>query len=272
MFVFKSSHNTPSHPLNLYYCGSQVCEPGYSFGPAKRFNYLFHYVTKGHGTFRVKDKVYTISENEGFMIFPDEISYYEASTDDPWTYYWIGFDGTLCDEIVSSCGLSTSQHNLIPKDGGLTRKAFIDLIEFSSLHKDSIGSHLEQMSKLYSVLSTMVNEESYKPMTKEDYVQKAIDFIHHNFAFNLSIEEISRYIGIERTYLYRIFNQVMGLSPKEYLIQYQLKQAKAMLAGTDMSITEVALSSGFGSLSMFYKHFKEQCHETPKEFRKNSVM
>ena len=64
--------------------GSEVCVPLHSYGPAVRNYYLFHIVIKGRGRFHYDNQVLEISENQIFMIKPDEVTYYEADELSPW--------------------------------------------------------------------------------------------------------------------------------------------------------------------------------------------
>lgn len=256
-----------NNPLNLYFCGRQECAPSYSFGPMKRHHFLLHFITKGEGTYTVGTKTYNIKENEGFIIFPGDTTFYQASGKNPWTYYWIGFDITDSDKLMTYCGLDDNNHHIIPEDGHKTRDAIIKIVEFAEQCIDTHQSRYIQLSNLYYLFSTLIKETDNAQLTEKDYMDKALDFIHKNYAYNLSITQLSKFVGIERTYLYRLFMKSRRISPQEYLIRYRLLMAKELLTQTDMPITEVALSVGFGSNSLFYKHFKQKVNMTPKEYR-----
>lgn len=60
----------------------------------------------------------------------------------------------------------------------------------------------------------------------------------------------------------------MGCSPIEYLIRYRMEKAKELLIATDLTVTEIALSSGFETVSYFDRAFKKAFGTTPKAFRK----
>lgn len=79
--------------MYLCYCGMQKCKPLYHYGPAIRNNYIIHFVLEGTGYYYVNDTKYTITKNQGFLIRPNEVTFYQSDKNDPWTYIWIGFDG-----------------------------------------------------------------------------------------------------------------------------------------------------------------------------------
>ena len=96
--VFSIFPNENFVDLSLYQYGMEQCPPAYSFGPATRNHYLFHYVLSGTGRLMANDSrgishEYQIRSGEGFMIFPRQINTYIADPKLPWEYIWIEFDG-----------------------------------------------------------------------------------------------------------------------------------------------------------------------------------
>ena len=90
--------------LYLCFCGIHDCEPSHSFGPAIRPNYLLHFVIKGKGNYYLNDNCYEVKENECFLIRPNELTFYQADKDDPWTYVWVGFDGEMAQKYLEAAG------------------------------------------------------------------------------------------------------------------------------------------------------------------------
>ena len=88
--------NRNFNDMYLCYCGFEKCTPLHSFGPAIRPNYL-----------------YTVTKNEGFLINPNVITFYEADEEEPWTYLWIGIDGNKVKTYLKCIGLD--EENLIFK-------------------------------------------------------------------------------------------------------------------------------------------------------------
>ena len=95
-----------SQELSLCYCGYSICEAGHSFGPAVRPNYILHYVLDGRGTYRIGSRTYHLEREQGFLIEPNVMTFYQADAQQPWTYLWIGFQGTRADQLMREIGLS----------------------------------------------------------------------------------------------------------------------------------------------------------------------
>lgn len=255
-------HNNENYGINFMFCGKENCPKGYSFGPAKREHYLFHYVTKGSGTFISDGKEYTVNAGDGFIIFPGETATYFTNETSPWTYLWIGFEGYDCERILTHCGLNKESHLYRAKPGDQLDEVMNRIIETSKTQEELF---LQQLSNLYLLFQYMERDTS-RQLPNSGYLTEATSFIHQNYAYNIKVSDIATAVGLERSYLYRIFMSKLNQTPKEYLTSFQLKKARQLLASTDYTITEIAYSCGFKSSSAFYKHFKVAYNMTPKEY------
>ena len=95
-----------------------------------------------------------------------------------------------------------------------------------------------------------------------------MDFIHHNYS-RLTINELARSIGINRSYLTSIFKKEVGVSPQEYLVQYRLDQGAKRLASTDTPIKDIAQDIGYDNPLTFSKIFKSRFGCSPQAYRQN---
>lgn len=89
MLVF-SEYQTGTIDLSLSFYGYEECTPNYSFGPAIRDTYVLHYITKGQGKFHYKGKIVDLKEGDFFLLKPEELTFYQADSEEPWAYYWLG--------------------------------------------------------------------------------------------------------------------------------------------------------------------------------------
>ena len=83
MLVF-SEYQTGTIDLSLSFYGYEECTPSYSFGPAIRDTYVLHYITKGQGTFHYKGKIVDLKEGDFFLLKPEELTFYQADSKEPW--------------------------------------------------------------------------------------------------------------------------------------------------------------------------------------------
>lgn len=100
--------------------------------------------------------------------------------------------------------------------------------------------------------------------------QRAIKMIEQGDLQHSSLVELSERLGISDRYLRKLFNQYLGMSPKQYALYYQLMFAKQLLHTSCLSVTDIALASGFNSVRRFNDAFKQVIKLTPSQVRKSA--
>ncbi len=257
-----------STSLTLFHCGYERCKPSHSFGPAIRPHYLFHFVLNGCGKYYANNRVYPVSKGQGFLIIPGETTYYQADDNNPWEYCWIGFDGLDVKKILTSCGLDNNRLIFNDKSEGKLEETLMGLFD---MYEDGHNNEYTILGQLYLCFSHMYNNPTNNPnLLWESYLEKALSYIHNNYVYDIQVSDIANHVGIDRTYLYKIFKAHKYMSPLEYLNNYRLNIAKSLLVETELNITEILYSSGFTNTSAFYKHFKKNIKMTPLEYREKN--
>lgn len=117
------------------------------------------------------------------------------------------------------------------------------------------------------------NVRMYK---QKEYIQKfnnLMSYIDTHYMEDLVLEDIATSIGFSKFHFSRLFKQYTNFTFCDYLCYRRIKAAEELLAEPELSITEVALQTGFSSISTFNRLFKQQKNCTPSEYRaKNSLM
>ena len=227
--------------LCLCFCGIEVCKSSHSFGPAIREHYIIHYILDGKGIYKVGDKVYNLEKNQGFLICPGDLTYYEADNDDPWTYIWVAFNGIKSEQY-------------------LNRMRNCDELRLQGL--------------LYLFLSTISDSVDYNVSENKDlsytlYIEKSIEFINNNFANNIKVTDIANYVGLNRSYLSSLFKKSLNVSPQEFLLSVRMNKAYELLKKLELSIGDISRSVGYIDPLTFSKTFKKYSGYSPKQYREN---
>ena len=264
-------HAEQQAPLSVYFCGSENCSPSHSFGPAIRPHYLLHVILSGRGIYQKAGTIYPLKKGDAFLIPPLESTYYQADQKDPWSYAWVGFDGKECENLLSQTVFADSFvfHN---DTSASFETLFSSMMRLVNSFLESGNQPLRSVGNLLLLFSDL---QKLAPEKKTDFVdlyfQKATDYINNNYSYDIRISEIARHVGIDRTYLYKIFMEQTQLSPKQYLLRHRIRVAAQMLCSTSYPITEIALSCGFQDTPAFCNHFKRQTGYTPSVFRRQSA-
>ena len=106
-------------------------------------------------------------------------------------------------------------------------------------------------------------------MPGEHLVSRALKLINEGYLAEHSLEELAERMNIGTRQLRRLFVQHLGAPPMAVHSTQRLLFAKQLLTETDLSITEVAMASGFASLRRFNAAFAEANHAEPRAFRRS---
>jgi len=83
----------------------------------------------------------------------------------------------------------------------------------------------------------------------------------------LDLERVAQEAGLSAFYFLRLFSEVLGVTPHQYVVRSRLRQAARLLADDGRSITDVALDVGFGDVSNFVRTFRRAAGVSPRGFR-----
>ncbi len=107
------------------------------------------------------------------------------------------------------------------------------------------------------------------PKIKE-LIHISAKYIHNNFERDITISDIAKYVFLSSSYFTRAFKDEMGVSPINYLLSVRVERAKEMLSGSDLKISDIALSVGFSNQQRFNEIFKKHTSMTPLQYRKTA--
>lgn len=105
---------------------------------------------------------------------------------------------------------------------------------------------------------------------QHEYIEKLMNvssYINDHCTENITVDTLADIAGFSRFHFSRLFKQFFGVSCHEYLIQKRIAYVEMLLIQPDITITEAAMRSGFGSISSFNRIFKEAKHCTPSEYK-----
>lgn len=89
--------------------------------------------------------------------------------------------------------------------------------------------------------------------------------MQENLGDKISIDEMAKQSGLSSRNLNRLMLQEIGLTPKQLLITVRIEKAQELLQKPGASVTDVALSVGYNSLSQFIAAFRSQTGQLPSE-------
>jgi AraC-like DNA-binding protein len=98
-------------------------------------------------------------------------------------------------------------------------------------------------------------------------IDAAVAFMEEHYGEDISLRAIADQAYLSPHHFSETFKKHCGMPPWEFLVKLRLDRAKELLRATDRSVTDIALSVGFGDSSYFARVFKAQVGRTPRQFR-----
>ena len=255
-------------------CGREACAPGHRYGPAVRKYHLMHLVSSGHGVFDDGHRRRQLRAGQGFMIFPDGITVYAADDTLPWDYTWVGFSGEGAAALVESAGITPERPVFDLGPYAATALGIChDLCEDMALLNLNQQAALGGLQRLMAYIAQARSDAS--PQRGGDSGsrcwQRAQWAMQANFQrADYRVEDVAAYVGLSRSQLFRVCRRYAGSSPQRVLAELRFSRARQLLSGTALTLTEVALSSGYASAARLGEVFRDALGMTPTEYRRRN--
>lgn len=139
------------------------------------------------------------------------------------------------------------------------------------------GYEMSLRAKLMELLAIVYRTETEGTKPKEaaalrrgyQQIRPALHHIQSHFAQPLSLKELASLCGMSRTYFCTLFKKTVGMNYGKYIEKIRVNRACVLLATSGRPILEIALESGFLSLSSFNARFKKECGKTPSQYRRD---
>ncbi len=114
---------------------------------------------------------------------------------------------------------------------------------------------------------TQLLSKASKVLSSIDAIKEPIEFVRENYAKDISIEELAKLAFISVSALERRFKKYLSKTPKQFINEVRLENARRMLIESRLPIAEIAFRSGFSEHSYFSRQFKSQFGILPSQLR-----
>jgi AraC-like DNA-binding protein/quercetin dioxygenase-like cupin family protein len=238
------------------------------------------YIIKGSGVRMIGDMVENFTEGEVVLLPPDI------------PHCW-SFDKNVVDEkgkIENICVffkkefLETCKDNFPQLRDAVEKILKIrNAISFSGkslavlqrlMKTMSRQNEVEKLSSLILILDHISSSETVeivgKPLHNHKSEKKMNEinmFVLNHFHREISLDEVSKYVGMPTSSFCVFFKKMMGKSFISYLTEFRIETSCQLLLKTSMAVSEVSIASGFNDIPYYNRVFKKLKKCTPKEFR-----
>ena len=247
----------------------------------------FGYLDRGSILYKTNHNEFTLREGDGIFINSGTLHFLQAlepASEVRLTsqffdkYFLAGNSGNIYDikyvEPVKECRSldaiplhrSNSEHARFLDKLCRCREISRKEEPFFELRIRSLFSELWE--SIFSWAMESKGQESDYDLKEDERIKKMLAVIGERYNEKLTAAELARAVPISERECYRIFRNILGITPGNLIISVRLQKAQELLRYTDKSILEIAVETGFGTSSYLCKMFKMYHHITPKGYRK----
>ena len=186
------------------------------------------------------------------------------------------FDGIHHKKLISDAniisGSPSSSANIYNFDEII--KIYHELLdmypEAAPIDPPPILTQITSKQYLYRALHCLENDNIvHLDTSRRKLLVDAESYMRNHFQEEITIEDISKSLSVNRRYLYKLFKKYSGISPKQYLNNIRISRATELLSNSDLSIMQIAEEVGYKDPLQFSTFFKKQTGFSPKKYRED---
>ncbi|HJD10654.1 MAG TPA: AraC family transcriptional regulator [Candidatus Phocaeicola caecigallinarum] len=231
--------------------------------------YQLLYITKGQGSFASDDTPdRQVGKGHLIVLFPGQWHTYKPDTATGWNEYYIGFEGTMADQLVRNSFLTKDNQVL---DIGLNEELamlFSRALEVAEEDKTASQQYLAGivLHMIGLVLSVSRNNVFEKDNVSEKMEQAKI-IMNENLCREIDPEQLAARLNLSYSWFRKAFKDYTGYAPAKYFQELKMRKAKQLLVGSTHSVKEICFMLGYTSTEHFSNLFKKHAGITPLKYR-----
>ncbi len=272
----RSDDDLPLNDLNLFVksCGHYKLlhlEKMQTIRPTGRGDYQLLYVAEGMSHFQIGDMTYDVGKRGIFLYRPEVPQHYYYLLSEKPDIYWIHFTGREAESLLAALG--------IPSEKPIQLQGKEELTEL--FEKIIVELRMERYQKMEmaealfrQLLITIARNYNFGGLEKRVYhsmFDEVVNQFHHEYQRDINIAKLADSYHISCCWFIREFKNYTGYSPKQYITNLRLQNAKELLRNHSLSISDVASLVGYENQLYFSRIFHKYIGMSPSEYREKDI-
>ncbi|RUM23480.1 helix-turn-helix domain-containing protein [Rhizobium vallis] len=243
-----------------------------------------NYVMRGTVHYRMNDHEFRLNAGEMCLFWGGQPHQMDESSDDslyagahlPLVYFFrLRLPINISSRLMKGETLLTSATDAADNENFIRWVRYVNSGDSAKAQHavDELLLRIERIAlEPYSMTTskTAVSLESDQPHPHSSRsVARMCDFIAANFLLDIDSVDIARAADLHPKYAMNLFKRTTGMTLSKYVTLLRLSRAQAMLMSEGANVLQVAMDSGFGSISAFNKSFRHIAGMSPSDFRRD---
>lgn len=274
-FLLNQQHSFKLKP-KLIYSGILSQQKGWKDNTHSHSFAEILFVMKGKGTIFYDNEMREVTKGD-IVIYNAGLPHREQSSDsDPLELLFIGLDKVEITDMPFN-HLIPSGYSIIYSTGDMedTFRAYFTTIVDEMAGKDKFYIEIAKNAAITLVMYLFRLINRYDDVSKmfeyDSVINDVLKYVDSHYLEPISLDDIAAACHISKSYLSHMFSDIKKQTVTQYILDKRLANSKQLLEKTDLTVEEIALSSGFNNSSYFSRVFKEYYNMTPLSFRKKKL-
>lgn len=226
-------------------------------------DYILIYCVTGTGEISFKGAKFDLKTGSYFIIPQGLPHKYKSSVTEPWSIYWMHFNGGMATELYDRVGLKVHEANFDE-----ARVNVFDKI-CTILNNSYSKREMEIMNfKALHFLTSLIYHREIDPQAGNvDVIGNSIAFMKANIGLKIGLKELARQQNISVTYYSKMFRQKTGSSPVNYFNELKVQRSCQEMYFTNKSIKTICAELGFDDQYYFSRLFSKVTGISPSKYK-----
>lgn len=255
--------------LWLVSVGQNIAKPNYSTKPRALEHCSIHFIMDGKVELDLGLNRIVLSNGDSFCMFPGIVYQYRyVHSDKPLSMRWIAFNGAQSTALLNRTGFQESTPYLRQVLTEELKHAIQNLFMTST---KGVKGQLQLQSSLYSIFSHLISsdESAFIRDGLPPGISESIDYMKAHYTEGITVQDVALHADLHRAYFSKIFNEHIGIPPKQYLEMLRMEKALELLRLTSYTISVIAHSLGYSDPYTFTHAFSRYFGIPPGKWRKD---
>lgn len=262
-----ATESTLFSDIQVSFCSEAQWKPKQVYGPGMRLHYQLYVVLDGKGILQIGNEIYHLQTGDTVFILPGTRIYLEADEYTPWQLAWTAFSGEQSGGYLKKNVFSDSPVRDFSDSAEQLSQYILHLVNVFERENSRLMEITGALLQLLSFLIPPQKASIRRSEIKQYHLGRAKKYLEENYCYDIRIQDISHQLGIDRSYVYRLFMELEQKSPSDYLLDIRMEKACEMLKDEKNSVAEAAYTCGFADPESLTYHFKQRLKMTPEDYK-----
>lgn len=238
--------------------------------PSGDWAFTLLFCIEGRGRLKLARSSHELRRGTFVLLRPFEFHAYEADVAEPWSYYWIHFNGALAQqyyELLTGGGKKTCVQ--IAPDISFVRgfEKILALFHEGCAHKVMVQASCA-LHQLLGDLYALVCQCGGHPESPRERIERTLAVVRADLSMQVSIQELAALANMSQAHYTLHFRQLVRESPRSYINKLKMARAGELLRASGAKVDVVASQLGYDDPFYFCRLFKKVMGTTPTRYRR----